>query len=257
MSKIVTISKFFYGTTVTVMNRSIDFSEGGPELQATLRVGAYTAQDYVAEFQRALRLAGSQLYICTLDRTTRQMTISAPLNFSLLSNSGSRLATSAYPMAGFSTAADFTGANSYTGTLGLGSEYVTQYPVGEYLDPDDNIVKEQGTVNVTPDGILSQISFGEVPRAEMNIRLITDLDLKNKPFVFKANGIMDAKSFLAYLLTKGRVEFMKDRDLPNVFFKCFLESTAEDRSALRVVLKNMDTPNIYETGRLTFRKVIV
>lgn len=257
MSKITTNSKFFYGTIVSVMNRSIDFDEGGPEIQATLRVGAYTATEYVAEFQRALRLAGSQLYTCTLNRTTRQMTIAAPLNFTLRSNSGTRLATTAYPLAGFSTAADFTGANSYAGVLGVGSEYITQYPVDEYLDPDDNIVKEQGTVNVTPDGILSQISFGDVPRAEMNIRLITDLDLKNKSFVFNANGILDAKTFLAYLLSKGRVEFMKDKDSPGVFFKCFLESTSDDRSALRVVLKNMDTPNIYETGRLTFRKVIV
>lgn len=261
MSKITTRSRFYYGTTVNLLNRSIDFDEGGPELQATLRVGAYSLTEYVAEIQRALRAAGTQAYVVSLNRTTRRLTFSAPLAFQLRSNTGTRAGSSAWSMMGVSTSADHLANTSYTATSGAGSEYVTQYPVDQYMSFEDNIEKEAATVNATPAGIVQLIDFGDVPRCEMNLRLITNLNLyagcSGQPFVYNASGIAAAKAFMAYILTKARVEFMPDQASPAVFTKCFLEATADDRMGTRYELKNMKTPDIYSTGRLTFRKVLV
>lgn len=261
MSKITTNSRIFYGTTVTILNRSIDFDEGGSELQATLKVGAYSLTEYAAEVQRALREAGTQAYTVALNRTSRKLTIAAPVNFTLRSNTGTRAGTAAWAMMGFSTAANKTGSNSYLADSGAGSEYVCQYPVDKYLAFDDNEVSENATVNVTPAGIVQMVDFGVGARAEMNIRLITNLELyekcANPSFVYNATGVTDAKNLLKYLRTKGRVEFMPDKDTPSSFTKCFLESSADDRDATRWELKNMKTPDVYETGRLTFRKVLL
>lgn len=257
MSKIVTLSRFFYGTTVTIQNRSIDFDEGGPELQATLKVGSYSLTEYAAEWQRALREAGTQAYVVTLNRATQKITASAPLNFTLRANTGSRVGTGAWLMAGFTTAANYTGANSYLAPNIAGKKYDVQYPVNDYVADGDNIVKENATVNSTPAGLVQQVSFGEGSRVQMNIRVITNqTGLKGDLYFENANGISDAKDFMAYLLTKGRVEFMPDKNTPASFVKCFLESTKEDKDARKYILKNMGVPEFYETGTLTFRKVL-
>lgn len=258
MSKITTLSQFFYGTTVTINNRSIDFNEGGPELRATLKVGSYSATEYAAEFQRAMREAGSQAYVVIFNRTTQKLTITAPSNFSLLRASGSRLGTSAWVMLGYGTGADLTGANTYIAPNIMGSLYRCQYPVFDYTDPTHTIRKENATSNSTPVGIVQMVSFGDGVPIQLNIRLITNkLDLKNSPFYENVNGIADFMTFIKFALTKGRLEFMPDVATPSYFVKCYLESTAEDRNAHKFTLKNMGDPEFYESGLLTFRKVLI
>lgn len=257
MSKIVTLSRFYFGTTVSTQNRSIDFNEGGSELQATLKVGAYSVTEYAAEWQRALREAGTQAYVVAFNRTTQKITVSAPLSFTLLRATGTRLGTSTWTMSGFGTGLDLTGTNSYLAPNICGQRYDVQFPVNNYTDEVDSIVKENATVNTTPAGLVQMVSFGDGTRVEMNIRVITNkLDLKNANFVENANGVSDARNFMAYLLTKGRVEFMKDKTVPSAFLKCFLEGTKEDKDGRKFVLKNMKVPDFYETGTLTFRKVL-
>lgn len=261
MSKITTNSLFYYGTTVTAENRSLDFDEGGPEIQATLNVGSYTPTDFAAEVQRAMRAAGSQLYTVTLNRSTRKLTFVAPLGgANLRSNTGTRVGTGVWTTAGVSTASDHSMNTDHVATNGAGLAYKTQWPVSDYLSFDDNLVKEQGTVSTTPSGISQVIHFGDGSRAEMNIRLITNENLfqacNGESFVYNANGIDDAKSLMSYLVSKGRVEFMPDADAPNSFVKCFLESTPDDRQGLRYRLRNMNTPDVYETGVITLRKVL-
>lgn len=257
MSTLKTLSRFFYGTTVTIYNRSIDFDEGGPELQATLKVGTYSLTEYAAEWQRALREAGSQAYIVSLNRSTQKITVSAPNPFTLLRGTGSRVGTGAWVMGGFGAGSDLTGANSYLSPNICGKRYDPQYLLFNYVAPEHSIVKEQATVNSTPAGIVQQASFGDGVRIEMNIRVITNkTGLKLSPFVENANGISDALEFISYLLTKGRVEFMPDKDTPASFTKCYLEGTREDRDAKKFTLKNMKVPDFYETGDLIFRKVL-
>ena len=258
MSTIKTLSRFYFGTAISSTNRSLDFSEGGPELQATLKVGSYSATEYAAEWQRALREAGSQNYVVSFNRTTQKLTVSAPLSFELLRGTGTRIGSGPWAMSGFGTGADLTGANTYTATNICGERYDPQYILADFVSDEDSVVKESATVNTTPAGLVQQVSFGESFRVEMNIRVITDiLGLKNANFIENANGISDARNFIAYLLTKGRVEFMRDKDTPTEYIKCFLESTKEDKEGRRFVLKNMGVPDFYETGVLVFRKVLV
>lgn len=254
MSKITTRSAFFYGTTVTQFNRSIDFDEGAGEIQATLDIGDYSYTEYIQAIALAMTLAGGQPYVATPDRATGKWTISAASNFSLLVSTGSRVATSVWGMAGF-TGSDKTGANSYLSQESAGSIYETQHPVDNYLAPDENIHKEQATLNQTASGVTQIISFDDSSRIRMNIRLITNnLNLKNTPFYSNASGIQDAKDFMTYLLTKSRVEFMPDTDTKTTFHTCLLESTKQDRSGLIFEFENM-SPDILQTGLLTFRKV--
>lgn len=260
MSKITTRSVFYFGTKVTTLNRAIDFTEdGGPEVQATMDVGDYSLTEYAAEIQRVMRIAGTQAYVVTVDRVTRFITISGPdFDFELLTNSGSRVGTSIWTMAGFSTAADYTGSDTYTGSAGAGFEYQTQYPVEKYVSEADSNVRENATRNTTPLGITQAIHFGKGSRIEMDIRLITNLiGLKNEPFYDNVNGVQDARDFMDYVIDGNRLEFMPDVADRSSFVKVTIESTEADRSGLEFRLKNSKTPEFYNTGRLVFRKVLI
>lgn len=257
MSTITSRSVFYYGFIVSVANNAIDFDEGGSELQATLRSGDYTAEEYAAELQRALREAGSQEYEVTFNRTSRKITIEAPLPFTLRILTGSRLVTSAYSMAGFTGVLDLTG-DEIESTSGAGSEYVTQYPVDQYVAAEDFPVKESATEQVSAIGVTQLISFGEGARVQMNIRLISALTTPVMDgFVADAQGVTKARAFIEFLLTKSKMEFMPDVANRASFTKLILESTQESRTGTSHRLKVMrGAVGFHETGVLTFRKVI-
>lgn len=256
MSTIKTLSKFFYGTKVTRFDWAVDFNEGAGELQATLEVGNYSLTEYCTELQRAMRAAGSQNYVVSLNRTTRKITISAPSNFSLLAGTGSRIGVGAWSIIG-ATATDKTSTNTYTMENGAGSEYVPQYYINQYIKEGHSIELEDAAVSSTPVGYSQVASFGDGSRLPMNIRLITNkTGLKNSGFVSNINGESDFMTFIKYAMKKGRLEFMPDKATPATYIKCFLESTPEDRDARKFKLKNMAV-DIYESGTLTFRKVLI
>lgn len=261
MSKITTRSLFFYGHLVTLGNRALDFSEGGAEILANLRVGDYSATEFAAEVARTLNEFGALTYTVTLNRATRKLTISASGNFELLTNSGSRPGIAIWALLGMATAADKTGAASYVADSETGSAYETQYPVDKYVSPAHSIVFENANYNVTPVGVANQISFGDGRRIGMNIRLISNevpTSTRCQPgFLINAQGITDFMTFIRYAMGKAKIEFMEDRDTPGTLFKVLLESTAEDRGARSFELKNMKTPNYYESGDLVFREVLI
>jgi hypothetical protein len=257
MSKIITRSRFFYGHTIGFDNYTLDFSEGaGPELQANLTIGDYTLTEFAAEVGRALTEMGSQNYTVSINRTTRLLTISAPSAFTLKPVSGTRNSISAYPLMGYNV--DATGT-SLVAPLASGYEYQTQYPVDNYDAEADGQIKEGASVQVSTLGVTQLISFADGARITLNIRLITDEPGVNcqKGFYENLNGRANARDFMKYLITKQKVEFMPDVDTPNVFTKVILESTPENRAGTEFKLKNMRTPEYYETGTLIFRKVLV
>lgn len=258
MSKITTLSSFYYGTKVTRLNRALDFSEGGgPEIQASLNIGDYTLEDFALEIQRAMRIAGSLSYTVTVNRNTRRITITAPSDFELLSDTGSRTGEAIWALAGFSTGSDYTGASTYTGASGAGYEYRCQYPVDSYRSADENPTRENATFTVTPTGVGQMLSFADSARVEMDIRLITNITtIRNTPFYANASGVSDFRNFMSYLLDKNKVEFIPDVSDRADYVKVFLESTQEDKDGYSYSLKNMGTPNIHRSGDLTFRKVI-
>jgi hypothetical protein len=241
---------------VTSLNKSLDFNEGGSEIQATLKVGSYSVTEYAAEIQRAIRAVGTQNYLVIFNRTTRKLTISAPLSFALLAGTGSRIGTGVLSLAGF-TATNKTGTNNYTAENVTGFVYTPQYYLHNYIQDSHSIVLEDGTADSTPLGIAQVAKFGDGARIPLKIIAITNkLGLKNIGFIEDASGIDNFMTFIRYCMNKGRVEFIPDVDLPNNFTKCFLESTPEDKEARKFNLKNMNTPDFYESGVLTFRKVL-
>lgn len=255
MSTLQTLSSFYYGTTVTLQNRSIDFNEGGPELQATIKVGSYSLTDYAAAVQLAMREAGTQDYVVTVNRTTRQLTITAPIAFTLLANTGSRVGTGAWTMMGYA-ATDVTGT-SLQGGSGAGSVYRPQYLLKNYTSAEDYKTKESASVVVSASGKVQTLQFGDGNRIKMNITVITDkVNLKQPVFYSNASGVSDARAFIDFLITKGTCEFMPDFATPNNYVRVLLESSKTDRNGVAIELQNMGVPDFYETGDLTFRKVL-
>lgn len=257
MSTIKTLSKFYYGHKITVLNRSLDFKEsaGGTELKATLLVGDYTPTEFAAEVARALNVAGSQTYTVVFNRTTRKIQITAANPFWLLAASGSRVGTGVWPLLGFTV--DVNNTTNAIAPLTSGKEYRCQYPLFKYTSIEHNGVKESASVQVSAVGVTQLISFGDGARVEMGIRLITNkTGLKNSPFYENTNGVSDALDFLKYITSKNKVEFMADVDAVNSFDKLILESTPESRNGTEFMLKNMKTTDVYETGDYVFRKVL-
>jgi hypothetical protein len=259
MSRINTLSTFYYGFNVTNANNAINFSEaGGPEITTYLTINDYTLTSYALEIAQRMTLAGTQTYTATVDRVTRKITISAPGAFELLTATGSQQAIAIWNLAGFTTIADKTGDSTYEGENAAGFEYRPQLTLFDYLALEDNLVKESSSVNISANGVVQTISFGDGQRMECGIRGATNLTgLKIKPFFENANGRQALRDFMNYLITKSKVEFMPDVADRNTFYELLLDSTSADRNGTRYKIENMKGANdFYETGPLVFRKVI-
>ena len=64
-------------------------------------------------------------------------------------------------------------------------------------------------------------------------------------------------SFLDYAITKGDIEYMEDRDLPDNFISVILESTSKNKNGVGYQLKeNKQVPGYFDTGILKFRKKV-
>lgn len=255
MSTIKTLSSFYYGHTITLENRSLDFDEGGSEIQGTLNVGSYSLDEFKTEIQRVLRTYGTQDYVCTVDRATGILTVTAPFAFTLRAGTGSRIGTGVWNLAGFNPANK--SGTSVTGDFRSGKVYRPQYLLSNYTSPEHYRLKESAAVNISAGGEVQTLQFGDGRRMKCNIIGITDiLNMKIDPWYENANGISDALDFMAYLITKAKVEFMPDWETPGAFYKMLLDSTKEDRNGVAFELKNMRAVDVYETGDLTFRKVL-
>jgi hypothetical protein len=255
MSTITTLSAFTYGHTVTLDNRSVDFSEGGPEIQGNLEVGNYSLEEYAAEWERMLNTFGTFTYTVSVDRSTGKLQFTASSSVTFLAGTGTRIGTGAWEMAGFDPSDQL--GTSFQSDNRSGKLYRPQYLLDNYTSPDHYKVKESAAVNISASGQVQVLSFGDGSRMKCNIKAITNkTGLKIDPWYENASGISDALDFLEYIITKGKVEFMPDIDTPNTFFKLLLDSTKEDRSGVAFELKNMKTPDVYESGDLTFREVL-
>lgn len=258
MSALTKLSVFFYGTTVTKNNFSINFDEGSGELTAYVRIADYTLEQYAEAIADAMTITGTQTYTATVNRTNRKITISSVAPFDLLSNSGSQTSIGIWTMAGFSTATDYTGNNSYIGNVGAGSEYRPQLIFDKYIALEDFEIKESAVVNQSASGVVQTLQYGDGQRMQCNIRGATEVTgTKNDTFYENANGIADLRSFLRYLITKAKIEFMPDNDVRTTFYNLILDNTDKSSNGTAFTIKNMDGANNYfESGLLTFRKVI-
>ena len=253
---IQTKSKFYYMDSVSATTQYVDFDEGSTELTATLTSGSYSLTDFITELARAMTAAGGQTYTVSLNRSTRQITISATGNFSLLLSSGTHIASSGLILAGFSGASDRTSTNSYEAVSKVGSEYKPQYFLQKYV-PSDNLQKEvMPSINQSASGKVEVLSFGTVKFIEMDIPFCTSLTQSGVAIENNATGEADIRSFLQAAVKKIDFEFMPDRDTEATFEKVILEKTPEDSKGVGYRLKEMlPLAGYFSTGKLTLRVV--
>lgn len=258
---IKTKSSFFFGHEITINFFTIPFNEGAGDLSASLNVGTYSLTDFVIEAERAMNDAGTQTYTVSVDRTTRLITISAGSAFDLLFATGSTSGTSIFALLGFAQS-DFVSLTTYTGTLGSGSEYKPQFILQNFVDFDNREDSVESSVNESASGLVEVVSFGKKNVMSTNIIFITDLQQANcLGSVIEDNsiGVSDARDFMEFIVGKGNIEFIPDRDAPSTFTKCLLETTPESREGTSFELKELlgrGLAEYFETGELAFRKVV-
>lgn len=255
---LTTHSKWYYGHEITTLNRKIPFNEGASELNATLTVGSYTLTEFATEVGRAMTAAGGQTYTASLNRTTRIITISATSNFQLLTTSGTTIGADCYSLIGFS-GANKTGTNTYTGSVASGSEYSTQFICQDYVSNEDFQGAADAVVNRSASGKVEVVKFGSEEFIELSLKYVTSLTMPSgAPIRNSTTGHADLRSFMQYLITKNRCEFMPDEDTPSTFESVILEKTPEGDKGTAYKLKEMygkGLPGFYETGVLKFRVV--
>lgn len=256
---ISTRSKFYFGHTITADNQNLDFKEGaGSELTAVLEIGTYSLEEFAAEIERAMTVAGTFVYTVTVNRTTRVITIAADSAITLLGATGTHIGTGVFSLAGFA-ASDTGSATSHVGGSASGSSYATQFVPQDYIAPDDWQAATDGVVNKSASGRIEVVRFGTETFFQMNLKYITSVALgSGSPIRYSATGLADARTFMQYLTTKARVEFMPDEDTPGTYSTVILESTPDDKNGLAYMLKEMigqHLPGFFETGKLKFRVV--
>jgi len=247
---VFTRSQFFFGHTVTIDNRTIDFSRSSVVYNGLINVGSYTLTDFAQAVARAMNAADDENnYIVSVNRTTRSLTISGTNNFELLAATGLTLNNTAFTLMGFST--DLTGNNSYTGEAS-GSVFIPQLKLQDYTPFELDQVAADSVINESASGRVEAVSFGKNRFMTCNIRYQTN---KETSFTEGLNGITQLREFMEYATTKADLEFMPNTSAPETFFKCILESTSRSSTGTGFRLVESDgIPGFYDSGRLVFRE---
>lgn len=255
---ILTRSAWTYGHEVTSLNQFIPFDEGGGEINGTMNIGSYSLEDYATEIARAMNAVGGQVYTTTVNRSSRTITISATSNFDLLFSSGVTAAASIRDLAGFGTA-DFTATNSYEGGSASGEIFIPQFKLQDFVDFQDKVESNEASVNQSASGKVEVVTFGRTEFMECNVKYQTDNELYfNGSIENDPSGVANLRNFLDYIVGKGDIEFIPDRDTPTTFTKCILESTQSSKDGVNYQLFELYGEGLigfFETKRLTFRKV--
>lgn len=256
---ISTRSAFFFGHIVDETNNRFDFDEGSGELNAIIDAGSFSLTDYLNTVLTAINaVAVAQTYSIVLDRVTRQPTISAPGNFSILIGTGTFKGTSAYTLLGYTGLVDLTGTNSYQADSGSGQEYLNQFVLAEYVAPDEFQDAAFGVVNKSTSGLIETVSFGIESFFEFNNKFITSIS-QSSASVIQNNptGKEDAVAWLQAIVKKGNFEFMPDVADRSIFFKVLLESMPSAKTGLGYKLReHKKCTGAFETGKMTLRVVL-
>jgi len=254
---VMTRSKFYYGYVVDLNNQNIPFDEGSGELNAEISIGTYSLSDFITQVEAGLNSAGTQLYTVAVDRTTRIITISAPGNFDLLFATGAQGGQSLYALLGYEFL-DYTLINTYEAPNVTGKEFRPQFKLQNFRDFKDRRDATFAVVNESASGVVEVVSYGKKNTMRCNITFITDNSMgNNAPIENDQSGVDNAREFLEFIIDKGNVEFIPDRDNAAVFTKCFVtKGVTGDGTAFE--LKEMFSKKLtgyFETGNLEFREV--
>jgi len=255
---LTTFSKFYYGQIINTDNYSLDFSEGGPELEASVSIGDYTLSTLPVAVKTQLDALGSQEYDVSVDRDTRRITISSVADFELLVFSGPRSGVSVFSLLGF-TGADRTGSNSYTGDSPSGFEYSPQFILQDHVPTANYKNFIDPSVNVSSNGEVEVVKFGVQRFLQANIKYATNEQhpavgpIENNP-----TGVDDLISFMDYCIEKNKIEYMANRNDAGTYEIVLLEDSGSNgKEGTGYKLKELYTESLpfhFETGVLKFRK---
>lgn len=253
-------SKFYYGHLVDESNRAIDFDEGAGNLTALINPKAYTLTEFAVEVGRAMSDIGTQDYIVTVNRETRQLTISAENNFSLLCLTGNSKGTTALILAGFSQDSDTPFGTTHVSSFGSGSEYKPQLWLQKYTPFYHWIESAGATKSKSAAGVVEIVSFGQQRKMECLITYVTNKEVGNSSvWESNPNGVQDFLDFLLAITQMQRIEFMEDRNNVSDYQKCILESSPGYKQGTGFKLKELTgskLPDFYSYGPLVFEEVI-
>jgi len=251
-------SFYFLDTEISLNNQNLNIDEGSGELLAQISIGQFTPTTISQGTKIALDAIGTQEYTLLFNRFTRKLTISADDPFDLLIFSGSQKTTSAWAVLGFTGLVDLTGATSYTGNAELGSVFLPQYKLQDYVAPGFNKEQIRPSVNESEAGVIEVLSFGRRSFVHMSIPFVYDklsiVDCQN--FLPNASGVQDTLDFFDFLITKSKLEFNPDRDDPSIFHTLLLERTNRSSAGTGFLLRERvdeSLRDIYDTGLIVFR----
>ncbi len=239
----------------------MNIDEGSGEITVEVGVGSFTLNTIVGAVTSALLSQATLDYTVTANRTTRKITISASTPFDLLTNSGSNVGTSIWSLLGFDTSTDKTGLSSYTSDFASGSQYVPQFFLQSFVDPNDFQTKQQSTKNVASDGTTVEIvNFGIGKFIEFDIKFITSrTDISDGiNILHNSEGLEDARTFLQDITELNEFEFMPDATDASTFFRCILETMPgfDDGTGYKLrELFNQNLRDVYETGVMKLRVI--
>ena len=256
---IKTKSSFYYINGIDSSNLYMNFIEPNQlniELTATLRLGSYSMSELALEVERTLNDTGENNYTVSFNRATRFITISADDDFNLLVTTGANSGLSVYSLIGFTV--NKSGASSYVSDLAIGTSYRPQFYLQNYVDALNNADGIQASVNESASGVVEVVTFGSRSFYEFNIKWITDrVRIADAFMENNQNALQEARDFMAFAITKQKMEFMKDRADVNSYDIVLLESTRASRFGTSYELNEMSSlDEYYETGKLVFRKVV-
>lgn len=240
-----------YKLEVTAANRSLDFksSGGGPEKQASLRVGLYSLTALANEVARAMSDAdgGANVYTVTVNRTIgggtqNRVTIATDgVYLDLLFATGSRTASTCAGLLGYNVT-DRTGSLSYAGNNTAGTIIVPTYPPYDLQQPG-TIHDARRSLNETTSGLVETVSFSTFRNFQFKIRYIEEDSAEFSTF----------QDFHIWLLRGGPVEFAPKISAPTVYAAGIPISLRTPIELNRMVPGHYD---YFETPVFTFREVI-
>lgn len=251
-----TRSAFLFGFDITASNKYLDFQEGATEYNAEIILGAYTLDGLATAVEVAMNALTSNNYVVTVDYATRTITIAGDATFSLLVTTGTNTAVSIFSLLGFTS--DKSGASTYSGDTTTGSQYLPQFNLQNYT-PFEHIERSTGAqVNQSASGVVEIVEYSRVNFMESNIKYITNITSQGV-IDNNANGVTDYLTFIQYGVKKKPLVFIKDIADYTTYVNCIIESTPESGVGIEFKLKELTSQNLpgyYESGTLTFRKLV-
>lgn len=253
---IFTRSAFFYGYEATFDAQFIDFNEGADDLVATVAVGSYSISELCTQITSAMNAVGTFTYACTIDRSTRIITIGGSSAFDLLNATGTNTAKNILLQVGFA-ATDYSSVTSVAGTSAAVAEYLPQRRLQDYIPTENWTDLVDATVNKAANGNTQVQSFGKFYFMQCNITLATNIvqgdgsDIESSPV-----GVDQLTAFMGHITDKNKIEFMPDRDDLDTFQKLLCEKTTGSTDGIGFKLRekwDVGAAGYYDSGIILFK----